>query len=403
MDSQLPTLSFCAIVKNEVPRLADCLDSVREVADELIVLDTGSTDGTPELAAQLGAQVFHFAWCDDFAVARNESLRYAHGQWILVLDADETLLRDFVPTLRQLLSQADHLAFNLVRHEIGATQSPYSLVSRLFRNRADLRFSRPYHAMIDDAVAAVLAQEPQLKVSTVSQVAIAHTGYSQANLQARDKLAFAARLMQRYQAAHPDDPYVCSKLGALYVEAGQLTRGIALLEQALATPQAENVQIQFELHYHRAIAATQQQDLRSADQHYRSALRLPVLAPLKLGAYLNLGSLLHGQGDLKGAISLYRTVLEIDPGLADAHYNLGLALKASGELLGATRAYQQAITLNPSHARAHQNLGVVLMHRGQLTQATAAFQSAIALHETQNRPQEAAQLRRGLQDLGIKI
>ncbi|MBD2100468.1 tetratricopeptide repeat protein [Leptolyngbya sp. FACHB-261] len=397
-----PLLSFCAIVKNEVQQLAGCLESVRGVADELIVLDTGSTDGTPELAAQLGAQVFHFPWCDDFAIARNQSLSYAKGQWVLVLDADETLLPEFVPTLRTLLAQTDYLAFNLVRQEVGASQSPYSLVSRLFRNRPDVCFSRPYHAMIDDSVAEVLARQPQLKVATVPQVAIAHTGYSRANLQARDKLNFAARLMESYRAKHPQDPYVCSKLGALYVEAGDLERGIDLLDRALAG-QPDNPQIQFELHYHRAIAASQQGDWAGAAHHYQQALALPVLEPLKLGAYLNLSSLLHKQGNFQGAIGLCEKALAVDPQFANAYYNLGLALKATGKLVEASRAYQRAIELEPEHANAYQNLGVVLMHRGQLAQAAQVFSRAIELHQAQNRPQAAEQLRQGLQGLGMQL
>ncbi|MBP5974452.1 glycosyltransferase family 2 protein, partial [Brasilonema sp. CT11] len=79
------------IVKNEEATLSKCLGSVKNVVDEMVVLDTGSTDSTPQIAEKFGAKVHHFEWCNDFSAARNEALKYVTGDWILVLDADETL------------------------------------------------------------------------------------------------------------------------------------------------------------------------------------------------------------------------------------------------------------------------------------------------------------------------
>jgi glycosyltransferase involved in cell wall biosynthesis len=84
-------LSFVAIVKNEAQNLDRCLASVKPYVDELIVVDTGSTDETIAIAQQYGAKVSHFEWCDDFALARNYACSLASGDWILTLDADEEL------------------------------------------------------------------------------------------------------------------------------------------------------------------------------------------------------------------------------------------------------------------------------------------------------------------------
>ena len=86
-----PRLSVCMIVKNEERFLGQCLASVKDIADELIVIDTGSTDRTIEIAREHGAQVGYFEWCNDFAAARNASIAAATGDWILFLDADEEL------------------------------------------------------------------------------------------------------------------------------------------------------------------------------------------------------------------------------------------------------------------------------------------------------------------------
>jgi glycosyltransferase involved in cell wall biosynthesis len=79
------------IVKNEEATLGHCLESVRPIVDEMVIVDTGSTDKTIEIARSFGARVYHFDWCDDFSAARNESLKYCTGEWILVMDADEAI------------------------------------------------------------------------------------------------------------------------------------------------------------------------------------------------------------------------------------------------------------------------------------------------------------------------
>jgi glycosyltransferase involved in cell wall biosynthesis len=87
----MPLISLAMIVKNEEATLVHCLESVRPLVDEMVIVDTGSTDSTIEIASGFGAQVRHFQWCDDFAAARNESLKYCKGEWVLILDADEAI------------------------------------------------------------------------------------------------------------------------------------------------------------------------------------------------------------------------------------------------------------------------------------------------------------------------
>src|SRR5579884_2195452 len=89
-----PRVSLCMIVRNEESNLPSCLELIREIVDEIIVVDTGSTDKTKEVAANLGAKVFDFPWKDSFASARNESLRHATGEWIFWMDADDRMDRE---------------------------------------------------------------------------------------------------------------------------------------------------------------------------------------------------------------------------------------------------------------------------------------------------------------------
>ena len=88
-----PEISVCMIVKNEEDNITQCLSSVRDVADEIVVVDTGSCDNTLAIAQSFGAKVFSCPWEDNFSIPRNVSLEHAQGEWILMIDADEQLER----------------------------------------------------------------------------------------------------------------------------------------------------------------------------------------------------------------------------------------------------------------------------------------------------------------------
>jgi tetratricopeptide (TPR) repeat protein len=101
------------IVKNEAANLPRCLRSVRSLVDEIIIVDTGSTDGTVAIAESFGARVTPFAWVEDFAAARNESLRLCTGDWVLILDADESVDALDHAAIRQACSDRGPSAFYL--------------------------------------------------------------------------------------------------------------------------------------------------------------------------------------------------------------------------------------------------------------------------------------------------
>lgn len=392
-------LSFCAIALNEEFALPQCLSSVKGVVDEIVLLDTGSSDRTPEIARSFGAKVYDYKWCNDFSAARNEALKYVRGDWVLVLDADEVLVSEIVPSLKQAINNETYLLINLLRYEVGAASSPYSLVSRLFRRHPDIYFSRPYHALVDDSVAVILERETHWKIGNLPGVAINHAGYQKNAIASLNKFDKARTAMEGFLAAHPNDPYVCSKLGALYIEQDLLPKGIELLERGLQLINV-NADIEYELHYHLGIAYNRLQKPQSAIAHYEKAISCNVYPMLKLAAYNNLGALKRANRDLIAAKTAFQTAIEIDFNFATGYYNLGLTLKAMGNMTEAIAAYKQAIAINPDYAEAYQNLGVVLLKVGLVTDSLAAFNKAISLHDDQN-PIAAQQLRQGLQDMGL--
>ncbi|MBD2017322.1 glycosyltransferase [Microcoleus sp. FACHB-53] len=172
----LPKLSLCMIVKNEQQNLSRCLDSVKPYVDEIIIIDTGSQDGTPEIALHYGANLKFFEWCDDFAGARNYSISQATGNWILVLDADEELVVTKDELRGQLTSQPEFLAYSLIRTEVHDQEGMTPLYTlRLFRNLPELRYVNRFHEQLQYQNQPI---QPHL-IGHLESPRIVHYGYAE--------------------------------------------------------------------------------------------------------------------------------------------------------------------------------------------------------------------------------
>jgi glycosyltransferase involved in cell wall biosynthesis/Tfp pilus assembly protein PilF len=146
-------LSLCMIVKDEEGYLEDALASVEGVVDEIIIVDTGSTDKTVEIARKFGARVYFRAWDDDFAAARNESLKHATGQWVLIMDADERIPEGLAQNLRALLIPTEQPISYLTYIKNYMRESDESsilghYVVRLFRKTPETRFFGAIHEQL---------------------------------------------------------------------------------------------------------------------------------------------------------------------------------------------------------------------------------------------------------------
>ena len=120
-----PRVSLCMIVKDAEATLRACLASVDDLVDEMIVVDTGSTDSTRAVATRAGAALFDFAWVDDFSAARNESIRHATGDWIFWLDADEQLDEINREKLRVVFAGLKHENAAYLMQQLSVTDDPY--------------------------------------------------------------------------------------------------------------------------------------------------------------------------------------------------------------------------------------------------------------------------------------
>jgi glycosyltransferase involved in cell wall biosynthesis len=112
-NSEMPSLELSMIVKNGASTLGRCLESVRSVVDEIVIVDTGSTDASVSIGRQFGARVVEVPWADDFSKARNAALREGHCDWVLFLDADEMLDKESAKTIAPLLTQSDVMGYDV--------------------------------------------------------------------------------------------------------------------------------------------------------------------------------------------------------------------------------------------------------------------------------------------------
>lgn len=189
----MSTISLCMIVKNEERCLARCLESVKDFVHEIIIVDTGSTDKTVEIAREFTDSVYYFEWTDDFAEARNFALQYATSDYILQLDADEWLGegRDYL----KLPLDRDYY-FLRIRNDIGSGFAEFHQFVRLFKNDPLLQYEGALHEQIN------LLKHDNLTFDFM-KVLIHHDGYTNAVVQSKDKNERNMKIIKEEVKANP--------------------------------------------------------------------------------------------------------------------------------------------------------------------------------------------------------
>lgn len=193
------------IVRDEAHNLSDCLTPIAHLFDEIVIVDTGSRDNTKEIARRFTSLVFDFEWCDDFAAARNESLRHATGDWIFWLDADDRLHPDQVQKLASLLAtELDErprifLMDTVVTPAEAGKDTLVTSHARLFRRHPEMRWKGRVHEQLRPEPIS-LGYQWQF-----TDIQIEHIGYHDRALAAR-KSRRKLRLLRMDYAVDPNDP-----------------------------------------------------------------------------------------------------------------------------------------------------------------------------------------------------
>lgn len=223
-------LTLTMIVKNEEVFLAQCLESVKNVVDDMIIVDTGSSDRTVAIAREYGATVIEIAWPNDFAKARNVGLEQVKTPWVLVMDADEVLVEDDIAQLTSELHDPKADAYNLriVSLTNKADQISESYVTRLFRSHPKVRFSGAIHEQIIPSL-----QPLKFRVGPLN-VRLIHYGYMDGVSQERDKGTRNRLLLEDAVKKEPDSYYLHWQLCQTYLGLGMGPEAIREGKKTLA-------------------------------------------------------------------------------------------------------------------------------------------------------------------------
>ncbi len=260
------TISLCMIVKNEERVLERCLDSVGGLDAELVIVDTGSTDRTGELARRYGARVQAFDFSIvDFSAARNHALACASGRWILALDADESLEPAGLPVIQELVARGENAGyyFERLNFRSNAERPARDHVVRLFPNRPDYRYRGRVHETMD---ASILAAGGRL---VPTDIRIVHDFALDPEARRRRNLWYIGILNEEL-AAHPGDHSRLDFLAAEYHQLGMFAEAAAVAERIAS---ARPLDAQAHLHagvYH--LLYTSERERARAD--FAEAIRL---------------------------------------------------------------------------------------------------------------------------------
>lgn len=234
----MPTITLCIIARDEEEFLPGCLASVRGVVSQIVLVDTGSTDRTVEIAREAGAVVVDHPWEDDFAAARNAALPAATGDWVLVLDADERLAPGAGAALRAALRRPSFVLGLLPLHDAtrldatpaeicsgSARRGERVLLPRLIRRLPDLAWKSRLHENIGEWLVR------HGRRATLIEADILHFGAVPEVRAARGKAARNLRLLELQCATEPEQVHAWAYLAAERERAGDLAGARAAEEQ----------------------------------------------------------------------------------------------------------------------------------------------------------------------------
>jgi tetratricopeptide (TPR) repeat protein len=297
-----PSLSAVLIVKNEQQNLARCLHSLSGQVDEIVIVDTGSQDGTIAVARQFTERIYEYAWHQDFSAARNYGLSRASGDWILSLDADETLdsSQGGLDALLAADSGLDAYFLPLYNQNPATRESTVHQVLRLFRNTPEYRFQGSIHEQI-------IIQDPKRVGLAVHPIIRHHAaGERERNRKRGRNLA----LLRRQLGTDPVNPFLQYYLGLEWLGLSQPARALPLFENA-----------------YRAMAEDQIIFRTPALHYYITALK--------------------AVGRVDEALALCLAETERYPNYADLFFHGGLLLEAGGEYQIAMDWFEEAVRSGP--------------------------------------------------------
>jgi len=299
--SKKAPVSVCMIIKDEEKYLARCLASVKPIVDEMIVVDTGSTDRSKDIAIAFGAKVFDYEWRNDFAEARNYSISQASGEWILILDGDE------------VISPLDHEHFCKMVKKTPQAPIAYSIITRNYNKLANILGWMPNDGKYPDEETAIgwLPSEKVRLFYGKDQIRFEGAVHELVDsVLNRNGIEIQKCRIPVHHYGRLDKEKLDRK-GEIYFDIGRKK----------LSAMGDDLNALREL----AIQATIMEKNQEAFELWQRLLALNPNPNLAAIAYVNMGTIYSRLGKLEDALDAGKKAVECDPDLKEARYNYAMA------------------------------------------------------------------------------
>ncbi len=351
-------LSLCVIARNEEKNVSQFLTNIKDFVDEIIFIDTGSTDRTLEIAQTFNCKVFSFKQEDSLSKPRNFSLDKATKDWILVLDLDEKISEKDFLKIRKLIEQEEYTGYYLIQRQytnrIGHTGWISSLndtyeeskiangwyenpILRLFKNDKRIRYEGIVHEIVDYSVK---------KISNIGLTDIPIHHFGLLNVEQTGKPDRNIKLLKKeLQEGKKDKAMVYVQIATNFLTKGKKDDAISYFKKSL------------EVNPNFVLALTnlaglyiQENKLEEAEKLFLKALQIEKRSLDLSSIYNNLGIIYAKKKEFNRAIKKFEKAVSLNPKSADAYYNLSLVYQEKGKNNKASLFFEKAIQLNPKYA-----------------------------------------------------
>ena len=259
-------ISVCMIVKNEEQYLGNCLKSIKDIAREIVIVDTGSTDRTVEIAKNYTDKIYLHPWTNSFSEARNHSLRYAAGDWIFIIDADEEMIQEDIPILLEAIQdkEIDAVMVQVVsKFQQGKREAIHS-VERIFRNNGSIHYEGRVHNRLVG-----------IQNARVFPIRLIHYGYDLNKAQSKKKFNRTVSMLKMDLQEDPDNPMTYHYLSCSYLGQGMWKESLdnSLTAIRLAEGKDDPNMIYLWSHYNAAMSYYRLKELNMAEDISMYALK----------------------------------------------------------------------------------------------------------------------------------
>lgn len=343
-------ISVCIIAKNEEARIEKCLSSIKPYGFEIVVVDTGSTDRTKEIASNYADKVLDFVWCDDFSAARNFSLREASNNWIFMIDCDETVKNIDVEELNYFRKHLSEKVGSVSRENLVTENGVLTLNNTDYTERFFDRRLYRYTGIIHEQLTPVKGHGiDNLLLNTT----LLHTGYDMTEEEREAKYRRNFTLLQKQAEADPDNPYLYYQLGKSCEILGDYARACGYYDKGLTfdlDPELAYVQAMV-VSYGNALLQTKQAETALGFEGIYDEF-----SQVTDFVYL-MGNIYKDNGMYEEALAQYQKVFQMPPGRQNGTnsflpaYQCGRILELLGDPGSAAALYAQCGDFAPAKER----------------------------------------------------